>query len=234
MNRTPAIARLRSAAALCSLLAAGLPFGCGTGSSEQAAAETGQPELRGTLLEPSWEKPAFTLTDTEGRPFDFRAGTEGFVTLLFFGYTHCPDVCPIHMANIAAVLRDLDYAERSRIRVVFVTTDPERDTPAVVRAWLDRFDRTFIGLRGTAEEVSVIQAALHLPAAIRQPSRPGPLPGAYAVGHAAQVIAFTADGRARAVYPFGTRQSDWAHDLPRLVAGGPWPEARRGAAASES
>jgi protein SCO1/2 len=136
------------------------------------------------------------------------------------------------MANIAAVLRDLDYAERSRIRVVFVTTDPQRDTPAVVRAWLDRFDRSFIGLRGTKEEVDAIQAALHLPAAIRQPSRPGPLPGAYAVGHAAQVLAFTADGRARVVYPFGTRQADWAHDLPLLVAGGPWLDAVRGAAAT--
>jgi protein SCO1/2 len=221
-------------AALASLLAAGLLEGCGAGPGERAAAEPAQPELRGTLLEPSWEKPDFTLTDTEGRPFDFRAGTDGFVTLLFFGYTHCPDVCPVHMANIAAVLRDIDYADRSRIRVVFVTTDPERDTPAVVRAWLDRFDRSFIGLRGTEAEVDAIQAALHLPAAIRQPSRPGPLPGAYAVGHAAQVIAFTADGRARVVYPFGTRQADWAHDLPKLVAGGNRPEAARGTAASGS
>jgi protein SCO1/2 len=215
------------------LATAALLAGCGRSAGGGAAPESAQPELRGTLLEPSWEKPDFTLTDTEGRPFDFRAGTEGFVTLLFFGYTHCPDVCPIHMANIAAVLRDLDYADRSRIRVVFVTTDPERDTAPVVRAWLDRFDRSFIGLRGTKEEVDRVQAALHLPAAIRQPSRPGPLPGAYAVGHAAQVIAFTADGRARVVYPFGTRQSDWAHDLPKLVAGGPWPEAGRGAAATE-
>jgi protein SCO1/2 len=179
--------------------------------------------LSGTVLAPAWPKPDFTLTDTEGRAFDFRARTDGFVTLLFFGYTHCPDVCPIHMANIAAVLRDLDYADRSRIRVVFVTTDPERDTPQRVRAWLDRFDRSFIGLRGAPEAIDAAQAALHLPAAIRQPSRPGPLPGAYAVGHAAQVIAFSADGRARVVYPFGTRQSDWAHDLPVLLDAGAWP-----------
>ena len=212
------------------LSAAALSAGCNAGAGERAAAEPAQPGLRGTLLEPSWDKPDFTLTDTEGRAFDFRAGTEGFVTLLFFGYTHCPDVCPIHMANIAAVLQDLDYDERSRIRVVFVTTDPERDTAPVVRAWLDRFDRSFIGLRGTQEEVDRVQAALHLPAAIRQPSRPGPLPGADAVGHAAQVLAFTADGRARVVYPFGTRQSDWAHDLPKLVAGWRRPEAGRGAA----
>lgn len=219
-----------TASPIAALLAAGLLAGCGTGPPDRAAAETAAPELRGTVLQPSWEKPDFTLADTEGRPFEFRAGTDGFVTLLFFGYTHCPDVCPIHMANIAAVLRDLDYADRRRIRVVFVTTDPERDTPAAVRAWLDRFDRSFVGLRGSKAEVDAIQAALHLPAAIRQPSRPGPLPGAYAVGHAAQVLAFTADGRARVVYPFGTRQSDWAHDLPLLVAGGPWLEPGRDAA----
>lgn len=203
---------------------------CGGPRPEEAALDAQRSPLRGTVLAPSWPKPDFTLTDTNGRPFDFRAETDGLVTLLFFGYTHCPDVCPVHMANIAAVLRDLDYAHRSRIGVVFVTTDPERDTLPRLREWLDRFDTSFVGLRGTAEEVDEIQAALHLPAAVRQPSRPGPLPGAYAVGHAAQVIAFTADGRARVVYPFGTRQSDWAHDLPKLVEAEVWPEGDPGAA----
>ena len=99
MNRFPA------------LLALVLLAGCGAAADGGAGAPA-RPELRGTVLEPSWGKPDFTLADTEGRPFDFRAGTDGFVTLLFFGYTHCPDVCPIHMANIAAVLRDLDYADR--------------------------------------------------------------------------------------------------------------------------
>ena len=202
---------------------------CAGPRPESAASDT-RSSLRGTELVPSWPKPDFTLTDTDGHPFDFRARTDGFVTLLFFGYTHCPDVCPVHMGNIAAVLRDLDYADRSRIRVVFVTTDPERDSLPTLRAWLDRFDPSFVGLRGTAGKVDEIQAALHLPAAVRQPSRPGPLPGAYAVGHAAQVIAFTADGRARVVYPFGTRQSDWAHDLPRLVDTEVWPEGEPDAA----
>ena len=215
MHRTRT--RWLAAAALAALTAGAA---CSEGAPARAAAEGPRPgtgELHGTVLDPPWPKPDFTLTDTEGRAFDFRSGTDGFLTLLFFGYTSCPDVCPIHMANIAAVLGDLDYADRTRIRVVFVTTDPERDTPERLRAWLDRFDRSFVGLRGSETEVNAIQAELRLPAAIRQPSRPGPLPGAYAVGHAAQVIAFTADGPARVVYPFGTRQSDWAHDLPRLL-----------------
>ena len=186
-------------------------------------AEAPAVELRGTILEPPWEKPDVTLTDTDGRAFEFRVETEGRVTLLFFGYTHCPDVCPIHMGNLAAVLADQPYAVRERVRVVFVTTDPARDTPERIRAWLDRFDPSFVGLWGTEAEVNAFQAALRLPAAVRQPSPAEPLPGAYAVGHAAQVVAFTADGRARVVYPFGTRQEDWAHDLPRLVAADPWP-----------
>lgn len=203
---------------------------CAGPRPEQGASDSQRSALRGTVLAPSWPKPDFRLTDTDGRPFDFRSETDGFVTLLFFGYTHCPDVCPVHMGNIAAVLQDLDYADRSRIRVVFVTTDPERDTLPALRGWLDRFDTSFVGLRGDPEAIDEIQAAMHLPAAVRQPSRPGPLPGAYAVGHAAQVIAFTADGRARVVYPFGTRQADWAHDLPRLVDTETWPEGEPDAA----
>jgi protein SCO1/2 len=225
-HRTPAL-RTRAVPAPAGVLAALLlAAACSDGASGRAADPAeglSRSELRGTVLDPSWDKPDVTLTDTEGRAFAFRPETDGFVTLLFFGYTHCPDVCPIHMGNIAAVLLDLPYAVRERIRVVFVTTDPERDTPARMREWLDRFDRSFVGLHGTEAEVGAFQAALRLPTAVRQPSRPGPLPGAYAIGHAAQVIAFTADGRGRVVYPFGTRQVDWAHDLPRLVEADPWP-----------
>jgi protein SCO1/2 len=173
------------------------------------------------LLDAPADKPDFTLADTEGRPYDFRARTDGRVTLLFFGYTHCPDVCPIHLANIATVLRDLSYDERQRVAVVFVTTDPERDTPARIREWLDAFDPTFVGLTGTLDEVNAIQARLQMGAAYRQePGTPGAgiaTDGGYTVGHAAQVVAFGLDDRAHLLYPFGTRQHDWAADLPKLV-----------------
>lgn len=227
MHRTRRIPLVAVAMVCAGLAVVACSEGAGRAADRAGGGSTPAP-LRGTVLDPSWEKPDVELTDTDGHTYAFRAETEGLVTLLFFGYTHCPDVCPIHMGNIAAVLRDLPYAVRERIRVVFVTTDPERDTPERLREWLDRFDRSFVGLRGTEAEVDAFQAALRLPSAVRQPSRPGPLPGAYAVGHAAQVIAFAADGRARVVYPFGTRQEDWAHDLPRLVEAHPWP-AERGA-----
>lgn len=172
-------------------------------------------ELRGTVLGEPWEKPGFTLTSTAGEAFDFRHETDGYVTLLFFGYTHCPDVCPVHMANIGTVLGRLPPDVASRIKVVFVTTDPARDTPQRLRAWLNGFDPRFVGLLGPLDTVNAIQRRLGLAPAVRQDASDGG--SDYAVGHAAQVIAFTTDDRARVVYPFGTRQADWAHDLPILV-----------------
>src|SRR5215467_3592343 len=104
---------------------------------------------RGGLVTPPLPKPAFVLTDTSGAPFDFRQKTDGYVTLLFFGYTYCPDQCPMHMANLGAALKKLPPAIAGQVKLVFVTTDPERDFPAVLRRWLDLFDPHFIGLTGT-------------------------------------------------------------------------------------
>jgi protein SCO1/2 len=182
--------------------------GCGI------SAESGGGTYRGAMLAHSIPRPDFTLTDTRGQPFDFRAKTDDTVTLLYFGYLNCPDVCPVHMTNIATVLHGLPYEVAAHVRVVFITTDPARDTPQKMQAWLAGFDPSFIGLRGTAEEVKRIEAAVNV-----APAVPGARDstGAYEVGHAAQVIAFTRDDSAHLAYPFGTRQADWAHDLPLLV-----------------
>lgn len=169
-------------------------------------------ELQGTVLPEPMPRPGFVLTTTRGLPFDFRAETHGTFTLLFFGYTHCPDICPVHMANIAAVLQKLPPQLARQVTVVMVTVDPERDTPERLRAWLDGFDRSFIGLTGTLESINAAQRSLNLPPAVRQGEGPD-----YLVGHAAYVIAFTPDDSARVLYPSGTRQSDWAHDLPILL-----------------
>lgn len=185
-----------------------LHISCSTGND--GASATG---YRGWTMPRPQEKVDFTLTDTEGEPFDFRAETEGYLTLLFFGYTYCPDVCPIHMANIGAVLDDFPFEVRNQIKVVFVTTDPERDTPERLRLWLDNFDASFIGLRGGRDEVNEIQIALGLPASVIEETEGG----GYLVGHSARVLAFTKDNLAHVAYPFGTRQADWAHDLPKLV-----------------
>ncbi len=173
-------------------------------------------EMKGSRLARPLAKPDVVLTDTAGKAFDFRKETEGKLTLLFFGFTNCPDICPVHLANVADVVDDLSFEQQSNTRVVFVTVDPQRDTPAHMRKWLDNFDARFIGLYGDDETVNRFQDELLLARAVTIPTEGG----GYTVGHASQMIAFSPDGLARYVYPFGTRQSDWAHDLPRLFANG--------------
>jgi protein SCO1 len=120
------------------------------------------------LAEP-YRRASFTLTDTTGAPYDFAAATQGRPTLLFFGYTNCPDVCPTTMANVAVALRRLDPAAVRDLQVVFVTTDPAFDTPAVLGEYLDRFDADlstpFIGLTGSQEEIDQAQLSTGVPLA---------------------------------------------------------------------
>jgi protein SCO1/2 len=171
------------------------------------------PVYRGGIVAPPLTKPKFTLTDTASAPFDFWQKTRGRVTLLFFGYTHCPDVCPLQMATIASGLKRLPSPVADQIEVVFVTTDPKRDTPAVLRKWLDRFDKRFVGLTGDAVTIEAAQHAAALPLA-----RQAPLGDRdYQVAHASFVIAYTKDNLGHLIYPGGVTQEDWAQDLPRLV-----------------
>ncbi len=167
----------------------------------------------GGLVNPPLPKPRFTLTDTAGAPFDFWANTQGYVTLLFFGYTRCPDECPLHMANVAMSLQALPMEVRSRVKLVFVTTDPARDEPHILRAWLDRFDKRFIGLTGSEGAIGAAQRAAGLPPA-RKTLRTG---DDYAVGHANVVLTYSMDNLAHLMYPGGVTRQDWAHDLPRLI-----------------
>ena len=175
--------------------------------------------VRGVKLSPARGKPDFTLETTDGQPFRFQADTRGTVTLLYFGYMNCPDVCPLHLSNIAAALKRLQPDDQARVRVVFVTTDPARDTPAQLRGWLNNFDPRFIGLRGGLDSVNQIQARLGLPPAAMEmmdASAPGPR-ASYGMGHAAQVLAFTPDDSLRVEYPGGFTIDDWANDLPKLL-----------------
>ena len=104
-------------------------------------------------LTPPQPRPQFTLTDTAGKPYKFGTATAGKPTLLYFGYTHCPDVCPTTLADITQALQPVPAAMRSATQVVFVTTDVKRDTPAVLKAYLAKFDaglpNQFVGLTGT-------------------------------------------------------------------------------------
>jgi protein SCO1/2 len=200
-------------AVLVASIATGVPACSTAGQPER---EASAPELRGQLIPEPLPRPDFTLLDTSKEPYDFRAQTDGQLTLLFFGYTYCPDVCPLHMANIAEVLGQMTPSEALKVNVVFVTTDPARDTPERLRTWLDAFDRRFVGLTGTQAAVDTAQLSLGLRPGFRETENEN-----YSVAHAAAVFAFTADDLAHVVYPFGIRQADWAADLPTLLHG-PW------------
>jgi protein SCO1/2 len=179
------------------------------------AADSGaaEPKYRGGLVSPPLAKPKFTLTDTSGSSFDFLARTQGYVTLLFFGYTHCPDMCPLQMNTLAEAFRKLPPVSADQFRVVFVTTDPARDSPTVLRAWLDHFDKRFIGLTGTQASIDAAQIASNLDPAKKSKVRAD---GNYEVGHALFVFAYTKDNLAHLVYPGGVQAEDWSHDLPLL------------------
>lgn len=200
-------------------LAACGPNAVGTNSGADNNPSGGDSPYLGNLLADALPKPAFGLTDTSGRPYDFASETEGYVTLVYFGYTYCPDVCPDHMANIAAALQRLPADIAQQVKVVFVTVDPDRDTPQRLRQWLDLFDPSFVGLTGSNQEID---------AALREALRDLYFPvtredlggGQYSVSHASFVLAYTQDNMAHIVYPFGFGRDSWEQDIRKLVTEG--------------
>ncbi len=188
-----------------------------TSSGPPVVTDTQSPQggMRGTALGPPIAMPDTRLTDTTGQPYDVRAHAAGRLTLLFFGYTHCPDVCPTTMADLATALTQVSPAVRKQISVMFVTSDPARDTPSVIHHWLDMFDSTFVGLTG---DVKTIDAAAHSVGVPLEPPR-RQADGSYTVDHGAQVLAFAPNREARIVYLAGTPVADYAHDLPLLLRG---------------
>ncbi len=171
--------------------------------------------FHGAVLAEPIPRPDFVLTDTDGQPFDFAEETAGEPTLLYVGYTSCPDICPAHLAQIAGAMEEAGL-DTGDLRVVFVTADPARDDAERLARYLAAFDEGFTGLTGTPEEVDAALAALGQPAAEVFGERPD---GSYEVTHPSQVLAFGADDTARLVFPFGTSREGWVADLPRLVAG---------------
>jgi protein SCO1 len=169
----------------------------------------------GRQLDPAPARPATDLIDTSGAPFDLRTATAGQLTLVFFGYTNCPDICSIQMATLK---QSLDRVEVPA-KVVFITTDPDRDTPERLRSWLDSYDPSFIGLTGTPEAIDRAQQEMGVTVAVADDASSN---GDYTVGHSSAVYVFTGDDLAHLAYPAGTRQEDWADDLPDIASEPTW------------
>jgi protein SCO1/2 len=160
-------------------------------------------------------KPAGVLTDDTGQAYNMRTMTKGTVTLLFFGYTHCPDECPLTMSNVAAALRIMPAAQAAKVTVLFVTVDPQRDTLARLRSWLGNFDQKFIGLRGTLPQVAAFETQTGLPIG-QEIKLPG---GGYQLDHATEMFAYSTDNIAHLAFFPDTSPNDMAHDLKLLVTG---------------
>ncbi|SNQ48215.1 conserved exported hypothetical protein [Frankia canadensis] len=211
------------------VLLGGLIAGCGAGGSSASPGGgaaggsavvrlddvAGASGVRGVRLDPPVRLPAITLTDTAGRPWTLPAATDGRLTLLFFGYTSCPDICPTTVADLAAALSLLTPAQRARVHVVVATTDPIRDTGPVLRHWLDQFDSSFVGLTGPADAITRLAGA----AGVTFSTPTTAADGGIIVPHSSQVTAIGPDGVARVGYQAGTDVADYAHDLPLLLAG---------------
>jgi protein SCO1/2 len=203
--------------AACAALAV-LAAGC---TSSRVAAGPGPSDLvgqtevgnfHGAGLVPPQPRPAFTLTDTAGRPFAFGTATAGRPTLLFFGYTHCDAECPATMADVRLALRDIPVSVAERTDVVFVTTDVKRDSRRAIKHWLAQFSigtkASWIGLRGTQDEIDAAQAAAHIPIAEDGGET-----------HSAEVLLYGPDDYAHVAFLLGSNEGkQMAHDLP-IVAG---------------
>jgi protein SCO1 len=203
------------------LAVAGLALaGCGTGEaatggghSSAAVASVSaaqQGRYQGINLPTPYHRPSFTLTDTSGGSYDFTTVTKGKPTLLFFGYTNCPDVCPTTLADISVALRDVPADLAQQVQVVFVTTDPKRDTPAALRTWLDHFDADlatkFVGLTGGESSLEQAQLSAGIPVAEDNGQT-----------HSALLLLYGADDKAHVAFDSGNTPQDIAHDL-KLVA----------------
>jgi protein SCO1/2 len=177
----------------------------------EALPGTGGGPFEGRELEPPLVTPRFALTDTAGQPFDFARDATSPVTMLYFGYTSCPDVCPAHMAALSKALSELPAEQADQVQVVFITVDTLNDDGARLRDYLDNFDPSFVGLTGTADEVNAALRSVGLaPTAISTKDEFPPQ-------HPSDVLAYTGDRRAHVSYPFGSPPSAFAHDIPRLI-----------------
>ncbi len=201
------------------LLAAAILAGCSsTPSSSTALTAQGLTRAAdgwyGMPLTIDRTLPAVTLLDTADVPFRLDEELLGTPTLLFFGYSSCPDICPIHLAAIASAMEQT-RTRYDQLKVVFVSVDPERDTPERIDEFLSFFSSRMIGLHAELDVVVDALAQLDLPGPVIE--GPDPRGEGDLIGHPAQVIGFDAQGRALRVWPFGTRRADWVSDIPRIV-----------------
>ncbi|MDQ1689533.1 MAG: hypothetical protein QOK42_2508 [Frankiaceae bacterium] len=188
-----------------------------TGCASHSAAKTSKPlfdHYQGALLSKPIVLPVTALRSTDGTTVDLSTRDRGKLRLVFFGYTNCPDTCPTTMSDLAVALRKLPAEVKAKTTVLFVTTDPKRDTLPAMREWLGRFDKGFVGLTGTDAQIAATAKAMGVPLL---PEEKTPA-GGYDIPHGAQVIAVTPDDKAHLIWLGGTQVRQYESDIQRLLS----------------
>ncbi|MFH9069193.1 SCO family protein [Streptomyces alboflavus] len=200
--------------------------GGGDGDKKQSVADVSMEpgeDKAATVLDRPFKKPDLVLKDTHGKKYDLREQTKGKPVLLYYGYTNCPDVCPLTMSNIAVAKKTLlqkktvTKAELDKLQVVFVTTDPQRDTSKELGKWLKAQDPEFIGLTG---DFPTIQASGRTVGINVEPTKKLKN-GKFESMHGTQVIAFSPKSDAGyAVYNGkDATAKDYEQDIPKILKG---------------
>jgi protein SCO1/2 len=210
--------RWRSAALLAGsvLLLGPVLAGCGSSSSADSGAPvTGittsdDDGYLGIKLDDAYQVPDVALTDTDGKPFDLATQTKR--TVVFFGYTQCPDICQVVMSTIASAVSRLPEADQAKLQVAFVTTDPARDTDSVLRTYLDRYNPAFVGVTGKLDQIDTLGKPLGI--FIKKGQK---LPsGGYEVDHTTTVVSVEG-GQGDLVWTAATSPADMATDLEKIL-----------------
>lgn len=192
---------------LLGLLVLGLAA-CGGGSSTPG-------ELNGTRVDPPFEVArGIELVGADGEPFVLEDETDKPLTLLFFGYSHCPDICGQVMSTLAGTMTRLSDADRERVDVVVVTTDPARDTPEVMGDYVAAYDPTFTGVTGELQDI--VELGLSVGVGIEQGEK---MPsGGYEVTHGTQILAVDGDDEVPVYWNESVSQAQLAQDVHLLLA----------------
>ncbi|MFM0015013.1 SCO family protein [Paraburkholderia sediminicola] len=155
----------------------------------------------------------FSLPDTSGKVRTM-ADYKGKVVVLFFGYTHCPDVCPTTMAELSQALQQLGPEDAKRVQVLFVTVDPDRDTPALLAQYVPAFNSTFVGLR-PADQAQLTRITKDF--RVYYAKVPGKTADSYTMDHTAASYVFDPDGKLRLFARDGQGATPWVHDIKLLL-----------------
>lgn len=170
------------------------------------------PELHGTLVQEDWPAKDFTLQAADNQTVSLH-DFQGKLVLLYFGYTHCPDICPTTLADAKVAMQELG-PQADDVQLIMVSVDPERDSPAILTEYVQRFDPRFLGVTGTLDEVTAVATGY----GVTFFKEEGSAATGYLVAHSTQLLVLDRQGHVRHIFPFGVPGEDMAVDLRYLLS----------------